>query len=567
MLRCIRTDLLLSVAMLVAGGVPAAADVTISNAATQNISCASGVCTPTAEIAVLNVNDLEGLLASGNTTVTTTGSGVQAKNIRVVAKLSWSASNSLTLDAYNSIMVEKPVNVAGAGGVSVITNDGGSKGEFSFGTGGNLTFANPSSSLAINGTAYTLESSIASLASAISANPSGAFALADSYDASKDGTYATPPISTVFAGSFNGLGNTISNLTINDPTQNASVGLFAETSNASLSNIRLTNANVTGGSGSSQDNSTEYIGSLVGAENGGTIYNALVAGSVSGGSYAAVGGLAGVTMGAVMESGAGVATSNGYLGLAGGLIGVATGAVTNSYAAGNVSGSGFVGGVTGDNEATVNHSFATGTVTGIDADTYAGGLVGLNDGTISTSSASGGVNCEFVCAGLVGDNGSGHGSPTISRSFASGNVSAGPGGAGGLVGLNLSSVVEDSYAIGSTSGDAAGALVVTNLAEGTGGIARAYASGAVTGTEYAGGLIAVDDFEGSLKKNYWDMTTTGITNKSQGAGNIANDPGIRGLSDAKLKSKLPNGFNPRIWAENPDINGGLPYLIDNPPPK
>jgi hypothetical protein len=80
-------------------------------------------------------------------------------------------------------------------------------------------------------------------------------------------------------------------------------------------------------------------------------------------------------------------------------------------------------------------------------------------------------------------------------------------------------------------------------------------------------LIAADDFEGSLKKDYWDTTTTGVTNLAQGAGNIANDPGIKGLSNAKLLSHLPGGFNPRIWAETPNINGGLPYLVDNPPPK
>lgn len=57
---------------------------------------------------------------------------------------------------------------------------------------------------------------------------------------------------------------------------------------------------------------------------------------------------------------------------------------------------------------------------------------------------------------------------------------------------------------------------------------------------------------------------TGITN-NQGAGDLANDPGVKGLSNTKLQSGLPKGFSPRVWAENPDINGGLPYLIANPP--
>jgi hypothetical protein len=60
------------------------------------------------------------------------------------------------------------------------------------------------------------------------------------------------------------------------------------------------------------------------------------------------------------------------------------------------------------------------------------------------------------------------------------------------------------------------------------------------------------------------MTTSKIK-KNQGAGNIADDPGIKGKTTQQLQSGLPKGFDPKIWAENPKINGGLPYLIANPP--
>src|SRR5579863_10017482 len=63
---------------------PAHAAVTISSAATSNMTCASGICAPTATDAVLNVGDLEAMLSSGSAEVTTTGSGsVQADNIEV----------------------------------------------------------------------------------------------------------------------------------------------------------------------------------------------------------------------------------------------------------------------------------------------------------------------------------------------------------------------------------------------------------------------------------------------------------------------------------------------------
>src|SRR5580692_2661972 len=115
------------------------AAVTISAAATQNMSCSNGICAPTASDAVLNVTDLENLLASANTEVTTTGSGgVQAGSIDVDAPLSWSAANTLTLDAYDSIAVGKAVSIAGPGGLSLVTDDGGSGGLLSFGRKGSV---------------------------------------------------------------------------------------------------------------------------------------------------------------------------------------------------------------------------------------------------------------------------------------------------------------------------------------------------------------------------------------------------------------------------------------------
>src|ERR1700723_3153919 len=83
----------------------ACADVTISPGQTLNMSCSGGVCAPTAKKAVLNVGDLETLLASGNVEVTTTGSGVQADSIVTNAPLAWSSANTLALDAYESVIV------------------------------------------------------------------------------------------------------------------------------------------------------------------------------------------------------------------------------------------------------------------------------------------------------------------------------------------------------------------------------------------------------------------------------------------------------------------------------
>jgi hypothetical protein len=111
---------------------------------------------------------------------------------------------------------------------------------------------------------------------------------------------------------------------------------------------------------------------------------------------------------------------------------------------------------------------------------------------------------------------------------------------------------------------------LVGLSEGTGTtITSSYSTGAVVGndSQYVGGFVGYDDSSGDISESYWDVDTSGITDLSQGAGNVSNDPGITGLTSVQLQSGLPAGFDPSIWAENPEINGGLPYLIANPPPK
>src|SRR3954452_4563288 len=155
------------------------ADVSISNKPTQNMSCEAGVCTATAQKAVLDVTDLANMLSSGDVAVKT---GTVAKDIAIDQPLTWTATSRLTLDAQRSVIVKKQVTVAGQGALTVTTNDGGSGGELLFKNKGSVTFWHTSSSLAINGQSYMLVQDIATLAANIAANPSGAFALANSYD-------------------------------------------------------------------------------------------------------------------------------------------------------------------------------------------------------------------------------------------------------------------------------------------------------------------------------------------------------------------------------------------------
>jgi hypothetical protein len=83
-------------------------------------------------------------------------------------------------------------------------------------------------------------------------------------------------------------------------------------------------------------------------------------------------------------------------------------------------------------------------------------------------------------------------------------------------------------------------------------------------SQYLGGFVGV---AGYITDGYWDTSTSGIANLSQGAGNGSNYPGISGLTTSQFQSGLPAGFSGTIWTQKSTINGGLPYLIANPPPQ
>jgi len=481
------------------------AAVTISTAATSNMSCVSGVCSPTAANAVLNAGDLTTMLASGAVTVNTgTGSlPPQVEDIIVAATFNWASAHALTLDAYRSVSVTAPVAVNGTAPVSLVTNDGGSGGTLSFASGGSLSFLGTANSLSINGAAYTLVADIHTLANDVAAVPTGNYALASSYDASRDGTYAAAPVAATLDGAVEGLGNAITNLAVTIPANakyNYPVGLFAQNAGR-ISNVTLGNLQI-------------------------DVYD----------RCAPVGGLAGYNAGTMFGD-------------------IASGHVSSrgSFKGGNCFG--FAGGLVGDNSGSIVSSGSSAKVEGISP----GGLVGINSGSTSLSRASGPVKGDSA-GGLSGWN---DGSGTISECFATGRVTGSD--SGGLVGYNgntggVTAVISDSYATGSVNGSQyAGGLSGYN---GNGfnpaTVEYSYSSGAVSG-EHAGGLLG--SAASTLIDNDWDTTTSGTRDGIPG-GNIA---GVTGLTSKRFRTGLPSGFDPTIWAESPDVNKGLPYLINNPP--
>jgi hypothetical protein len=592
------------------------ADLVISTGATRNVYCDGAKCRAKAADAVLNVNQLQNMLSAENVTVTTAETA--GPNIVVNAPLTWVSTNSLTLDAYTSVAVNAPITVAGPGGLSIITNDGGYEGQLFVAEGANVIFWGTANRLSINRNKYTLVNSIQTLAAAVKAQPTGFFALAKSYDAASDGTYAAAPVSFL-QGTFEGLGNTIANLSINAHTGNQT-GLIAETDERSLiENLKLTGVSVASRSGAAggivgTSYSTLFNDSISGtvtvSHKGGA---GLLAGSVSDGIIAnshSSGTVRGLIAGGLIGSQAGVYVLNSsstasvaspasadhaYIG---GLAGLVEGAIEQSWSSGTVTAkgtSGTVGGLVGwlDGGAIIG-SFSTGAVVAGDS-AAAGGLAGESGGVnapgeISWSYALGSVRAgaNSIDGGLVGTCGS-----PLWNDFASGPVSGGEGSlagglvgwsvcggmdqisasgnvaggtaTGGLVGLNIN-VVSNAYATGAVSG-ASNGDVGGLFGHNVGTVSDSYSTGAVTGNgaQYVGGLVGEDSQRqpANLSHTYWDLTTSGISNAAQGAGNVSNDAGITGRTEAQLTHKLPSGFRSTIWGQSPQINAGLPYLLGN----
>ena len=246
--------------------------------------------------------------------------------------------------------------------------------------------------------------------------------------------------STRFTGTFDGQGNTISNLFINRGFTN-SVGLFGNVgSGGSVKNVGLIGPVVTG---------DQIVGGLVGYSQGTISASYVSGGTVTGaGDYrSTIGGLVG-SGSATASYVSGVTVTGNYS--IGGLVG--RGGATASYVSGGtVTGSSRVGGLVGSGSATA--SYVSGvTVTGDDG---VGGLVGENDygGPISACYVSGGTvtgtgdDYRSRVGGLVGYNRS----STISASYVSGVTVTGTGddsSVGSLVGLNEYATIIASYAGG-----------------------------------------------------------------------------------------------------------------------
>jgi hypothetical protein len=184
------------------------------------------------------------VLLQTNSDGTTSGPGVAsvgAGDIIVNSGVSWASNHTLTLSAFNAIAINAPLTISGAGALvlnaamDTTTAPAASLLKLSFGSAGGVNFTGAEGSgqsLKINGAPYTLVYSMAELdaidgTSAVNGSVvtpygpglGGAYALASNLTASTSYTSALIGLGTLapFSGVLEGLGHTITGLTINDP--------------------------------------------------------------------------------------------------------------------------------------------------------------------------------------------------------------------------------------------------------------------------------------------------------------------------------------------------------------
>jgi hypothetical protein len=448
---------------------------------------------------IIDRGELVRQLGSANVIVTTSGAGTDAGNISVGTSLTWTSSNTLTLNATNNINISFAITAANGGltlnagnainptaavNVATFTLQSGNWSQVSsvlpafsatdFRLQGG-TFLRALGGDGSSGSPYQITDVYGLQGMASTSLTNQNCLLANNIDASGtanwNGGAGLVPIGNIsfggFTGSLDGQSHTINGLTI-APTDASinNVGLFG-TIYGSVSNLTLANARIT--ANPNVELPSQFVGILAG-QSAGTFTNVSVAGSINGSPEGVPSGvIAGGMVGQILQGGkidkssanvtvtVGDAADESHINYAGGLAGINMGAITNSSATGNVSGGTLssVGGLVGQNglncdcelsgPGTIVSSSATGTVSG-SGNAKIGGFVGGNDtgSTIQNSYATGNV----TGTSLVSDSGTasvagfaGQNNGTITNSYSNGNVSVagsvfGDFVAGGFVGDN-----------------------------------------------------------------------------------------------------------------------------------
>ena len=515
------------------------------------------------------------------------GTNTSSGDITINNAITWSANTKLTLNANRHININAAITANGTtsgAGVSLLYNQGNVSGDYNFGLtssgsgsglaanfAGSINFGSTNASFTTQN--YTAAAKTFTLINTLSTSASIYCALAAACDASNTTNYAfannidattfvnvaskynnlrANGTSTGYNGTLEGLGHTLSKLSLG-ASGTTNVALFYATNSAAVvRDLKLSGVTIAGGNytaslvgnaaagltvnnvvldsvsaTSSITSSGSYVGGLLGSVASGTsnLTNAYVLNTnVSGASY--IGGVVGqsyMTPTNVHKTGNVTATSNN----AGGVFGYNSSVINSVDSVGDVSGSYNVGGLVGDGgSSTLTNVFANGKVTGTAY--QVGGLIGSFSGASITNAVAGGgaVSGANSVGGLVGWIGSV--ATNISNASATGNVS-GSYSVGGLVGMmeynQTRTINQNSYATGTVTGSANDVGGLVGRSNGSLNIYSSYFAGAsVTSSSYnAGGLVGGNSYTLDIRNAYVNATSVrGVYNVGGVVGNTGN---------------------------------------------
>jgi len=229
--------------------------------------------------------------------------------------------------------------------------------------------------------------------------------------------------------------------------------------------------------------------------------------------------------------------------------------IQNIYSTGNVSGDLRVGGVVG-NSSYFDLISTVHSGVNVQGGSYVGGLVGQDVyGKIDNSYSVGTISGTSYIGGLIGSTAY----SDVSLSYSTSKVS-GTNYIGGLVGIGSFGSISNSYSLGDVTrlsgvSTDVGGFLAYSVSE---TVANCYSKGRVM---YAGATNPTNRGFSSNSitgNNYWD-TQTSLQSTSGG--------GATGKTTSQMKTQgtFTDWDFTNIWAINPTINNGYPYLRDNPP--
>ncbi|WP_175965424.1 GLUG motif-containing protein [Burkholderia sp. BCC0322] len=513
--------------------------------------------------------------ASNNALALTSKKG----SVDVKQSLTASGANAgMTMNAAQQIRVGNKVTLTGEN-ASLALNSG--SGHTLTNDDAVVTLSGRNASFSANGEAYGVIHDLAGLRG-VDGNMNGRYVLGNAIDGKGAQFRSLGGNREMFGGVFDGLGNTIGNLSVSNPGS-ATVGLFA-VNGGRISNLvldKITARGLVGQVGSPvsvgalagynvgditnvkaknvvvSGEGRAIVGGLVGSNLSGRIDRASVSGRVEGGKEAMyVGGLAGENRtflspdrgeATISNSQADVQVSSGSSGVTGGLVGINRGAITASTAAGSVSAlaaGARAGGLVGYHEGGSIKASSSSASVRAGHDATAGGLVGYNAASIEASDATGGVTVgdNAKAGGLVGEN-----AGKIAASTAGGNVVAGKSAiVGGVAGVNSATILASTANGGVQAGNSAvaGGLVGYNA----GTVRASTANGKVsTGADSElGGLVGRNAVLGQVIASSANGNVDGRDNVKAG--------GLVGLNDGAIDGSSATG-TVKVGARS--VAGGL----------